>query len=103
MDILYNDGYVYFSYSHKIDKNFQALLCNLRGKLVNNSIRNLEVLFISTPKIKFPDVHFGSRLAIKDNYLFASIGERGKGMIAQDPSQHPGSIIRIKLDGSNTT
>ena len=40
------------------------------------------------------------RLAIKDNHLFASAGERGKGMIAQDPSKHPGSIIRIKLDGS---
>ena len=29
-----------------------------------------------------------------------SIGERGKGMIAQDPTQHPGSIIRINSDGS---
>jgi quinoprotein glucose dehydrogenase len=38
-------------------------------------------------------------LAIKDNYLFASAGERGKGMIAQDPTKHPGSIIRIHLDG----
>ena len=31
--------------------------------------------------------------------MFASLGERGKGMIAQDPTQHPGSIIRIYLDG----
>ena len=38
--------------------------------------------------------------AIKDNYLFASAGERGGGMIAQDPTSHPGSIIRIYLDGS---
>ena len=44
--------------------------------------------------------HFGSRLAIKDNYLFASAGERGEGMIAQDPTKHPGSIIRINIDGS---
>ena len=44
--------------------------------------------------------HFGSRLAIKDNFLFASAGERGEGMIAQDPTKHPGSIIRIKIDGS---
>ena len=39
-------------------------------------------------------------MAIKDNYLFASAGERGKDMIAQDPNKHPGSIIRIHLDGS---
>ena len=37
---------------------------------------------------------------IKDNYLFASAGERGQGMIAQDPTKHPGSIIRINIDGS---
>ena len=36
-------------------------------------------------------------MVIKGNYLFASIGERGYGMIAQDPTKHPGSIIRIKL------
>ena len=44
--------------------------------------------------------HFGSRLVIKDKYLFISAGERGKGMIAQDANKHPGSIIRINLDGS---
>ena len=44
--------------------------------------------------------HFGSRLAIKDNHLYVTAGERGQGMIAQDFTKHPGSIIRIKLDGS---
>ena len=39
-------------------------------------------------------------MVIKDNHLYASIGERGKGMIAQDANKHPGSIIRINLDGS---
>jgi len=32
--------------------------------------------------------------------LYAGFGERGLGMIAQDPSKHPGSIIRINIDGS---
>ena len=31
---------------------------------------------------------------------FASAGERGQGMIAQDPTKHPGSIIRINIDGT---
>ena len=39
-------------------------------------------------------------MVIKDKFLFASFGDRGLGMIAQDPEQHPGSIIRIKTDGS---
>ena len=99
LDVLYHDGYVYFTYSHKIDKKFSSTAI-ARGNLVENSIKNLEIIFISNPKIKYSDVHFGSRIAIKDNYLFASIGERGGGMIAQDPTKHPGSIIRINLDGS---
>ena len=44
--------------------------------------------------------HFGSRIVKKNNYLYISAGERGKGMIAQDGLKHPGSIIRINLDGS---
>ncbi len=31
---------------------------------------------------------------------FLSAGERGGDSIAQDPTKHPGSIIRIHLDGS---
>ena len=40
-----------------------------------------------------------SRLVIKNKHLYISAGERGKGMIAQDPTKHPGSIIRIKTNG----
>ena len=65
LDVLYHDGYVYFSYSHQIDKKFSSTAI-ARGNLINNSIKNLEVIFISNPKIKYSDVHFGSRLAIKD-------------------------------------
>ena len=99
LDILYYEGYVYFTYSHKVDKKSSSTAI-ARGNLINNTIQNLQVIFISQPGISYSDVHFGSRLAIKNNYLFASIGERGKGMIAQDPTKHPGSIIRIHLDGS---
>ena len=60
---------------------------------------NFKNIFQAEPPID-SGYHFGSRLAIKDNYLFASAGERGQGMIAQDPTKHPGSIIRIHLDGS---
>ena len=39
-------------------------------------------------------------MVIKEDYLFITAGERGQGMIAQDFTKHPGSIIRIKVDGS---
>ena len=69
-----------------------------KAKLNKDELK-FENIFQADPPIE-SRYHFGSRLAIKDNYLFASIGERGEGMIAQDPSKHPGSIIRIHLDGS---
>ena len=69
-----------------------------KGQFDKNKI-NFKNIFQADPPIDSM-YHFGSRLAIKENYLFASVGERGKGMIAQDASKHPGSIIRIHLDGS---
>ena len=66
---------------------------------INDNIIDTEILLIAEPKINQAK-HFGSRIVIRDNHLFASFGERGKGMIAQDPTTHPGSIIRINLDGS---
>ncbi|MEK9885503.1 MAG: PQQ-dependent sugar dehydrogenase, partial [Pelagibacteraceae bacterium] len=39
------------------------------------------------------------RLEIVGDYLYASIGERGQGNIAQDPSNAIGSIIRIHKNG----
>ena len=65
----------------------------------NREKLNFNNIFRSEPPIRSP-YHFGSRIVIKDNYLFASLGERGKGMIAQEADKHPGSIIRINLDGS---
>jgi len=61
---------------------------------------NFNNIFQAQPPIK-SEYHFGCRMVIQDTqYLYASIGERGQGNIAQDPSEHPGSIIRINLDGS---
>jgi len=97
LDILYKDNFIWISYSEKMGNqktSTSIAIANLNKKKL--SFKNI---FQSNPPIN-SGYHFGSRLAIKDNYLFASTGERGKGMIAQDASKHPGSIIRIHLDGS---
>ncbi len=103
----HNDGHIYFSYSHDFKETIGAdkkpskssSTAIARGKLSGNEIKNLEILLVGKPKIH-TNKHFGSRIVIKDDYLFAGFGERDAGMIAQDPTQHPGSIIRIKKDGS---
>ena len=100
LDILYNDKYVYVSYSEN-RKNWKSSTSIAKATFDEQNLK-FENIFQAEPPID-SGYHFGSRLAIKDNYLFASAGERGKGMIAQDPTKHPGSIIRIKLDGSIPT
>ena len=101
LDVLYHKGFLYFSYSKSFSgqETQGSSTVIARGKLINNQIKNFKILFISKPLLK-KNIHWGSRLIIKNDHLFASIGERGLGMIAQDPTKHPGSIIRINLDGT---
>ena len=47
-------------------------------------------------------VHFGCRLAIKDNILYASVGDRGERNNAQNPRNHSGTIIHINLSPAKT-
>ena len=97
LDVLYHNKKVFISYSEK-RKDLESSTSIAMGKYSDNKI-NFKNIFRAEPPIE-SGYHFGSRLVIQDNYLFASVGERGQGMIAQDPTKHPGSIIRIHLDGS---
>ena len=97
LDILFKNKDVYVSYSEDRG-NWHTSTSVAKGKLNKNNIK-FKNIFRAEPPIESM-YHFGSRLVIKDKYLFITAGERGKGMIAQDPSKHPGSIIRINLDGS---
>ena len=65
----------------------------------NTEKLNFKNIFQAQPPIN-SGYHFGSRLVIKNKHLYVTAGERGQGMIAQDYTKHPGSIIRVNLDGS---
>ena len=97
LDILYKDNFVWVSYSE--DRGERKTSTSIAKAKLNRKELNFKNIFQADPPID-SGYHFGSRLAIKGDYLFASIGERGEGMIAQDPTKHPGSIIRIYTDGS---
>ena len=96
LDILYKDNIVWVTYTENRG-NYKTSTSIARGKFNKNTIEFANI-FQAHPPIDSP-YHFGSRLAIDGEYLYASVGERGQGMIAQDTSKHPGSIIRIHLDG----
>ena len=97
LDIIYKDQYVWVSYSEDRGSG-KSNTSIARGEFNNKNI-NFKNIFQASPDIN-SGYHYGSRLVIKDNQIYASIGERGGGMIAQDPTNHTGSIIRINLDGS---
>ena len=96
LDIIFQNGTVWVSYTEDRG-NYKTSTSIAKGKYNSEKIE-FENIFQAYPPIDSP-YHFGSRLGIKDDFLFASVGERGQGMIAQDASKHPGSIIRIHLDG----
>ena len=97
LDVFYKDSYVYVTYSENISKGTTSTSIS-KAKFNKNKLK-FKNIFRSIPPIK-SGYHFGSRIVIKGDYIYISSGERGGGIIAQDASKHPGSIIRIKIDGS---
>ena len=97
LDIIYQNNEIWISYSE--DRGSWKTSTSIAKAKLNKKELNFENIFQANPPID-SGYHFGSRLAIKGKFLFASAGERGQGMISQDPTKHPGSIIRIHLDGS---
>ena len=101
LEILYHENNIYISYAEKRGdfKLYGPSSTSIAKAKFNKEKLNFKNLFRANPPIRSP-YHFGSRMVIKGNHLYASVGERGKGMIAQETDKHPGSIIRINLDGS---
>ncbi len=96
LEILYHNDTIFVSYSENRGNGESST--SVASAIFNDKNLNFKNIFRAEPAIK-SGYHFGSRLVIKDNFLFITAGERGEGMIAQDPTKHPGSIIKIHLDG----
>ena len=76
LDILYKNNYVYVSYSE--DRlNGKSSTSVARAKFNLNSM-NFTNIFRAEPPVN-SGYHFGSRLAIKKDHLYISVGERGQG------------------------
>ena len=97
LDVLYRDNTIYVSYSENRG-NWETSTTVAKGIFDKEKIL-FKNIFRAEPPID-SGYHFGSRLVISDKHLYVTAGERGQGMIAQDVTKHPGSIIRINLDGS---
>jgi aldose sugar dehydrogenase len=96
LDIIHQNNTLWISYSE--NRGDSKTSTSIAKAQLNIKELNFKNIFQANPPID-SGYHFGSRLAIKGDYLYASAGERGQGMIAQDPTKHPGSIIRIYVNG----
>lgn len=77
LDIISEGNVVWVTCSIMKDKLLTTAV--YKSTLKNNSLINSELIFEATPYINNAK-HFGSRMTIVDDYLFVSIGERGKGI-----------------------
>lgn len=93
-----NHGWLYFTYSKP--GLIQAKTTLARARLKGMQLISWQDLLI-TDSASFRNIHYGSRIAFDGKgHLFFSVGDRGMREAAQDLSNHMGSILRLKLDGS---
>ena len=90
---------VYICYSSKVSGGSSTTL--MAGTLKEDKLISKKILFKSN-NVSGSGVHFGCRLAIINDQIFMSIGDRGNRYEAQDVNSHAGSVIRVnKYDGAN--
>ena len=98
LEILKHQDYIYLCFTEDRGSG-KTSTSIVRAKFSKTNLK-FKNIFQANPPIDSRK-HFGCRMVIQNNkYLYASIGERLKKNIAQDATKHPGSIIRIHLDGS---
>jgi len=78
--------------------NFKATTSIYSFDLIKNTLLNQKTLFMANNPSESSH-HFGCRLAINDNFIFATIGDRGNRANSQKLKSHSGSVIKILKNG----
>ena len=86
----------YICYSKPV--NGGAVTALDRAEVQKDSLINRQTLFQAND-VSARAVHFGCRIAIHNNHLYLSIGDRGQRDNAQNFGSHAGAVVRLNLDG----
>jgi glucose/arabinose dehydrogenase len=93
-----SEGWIYFTYTRRSD--LEAATTLARARMDRDQLVDWQDLLI-TDTATGARRHFGSRIAFDDKgHVFFGVGDRGERDMAQDLSNHIGTIMRLNLDGS---
>ena len=90
--------WLYLSYAAPMG-NKRSTTRLARARLVDNSLRELEVLYTAEPVVDTTK-HYGSRLLFDGGYLYMTVGERGQRQQSQLLDNDLGKVLRFNSDGS---
>ena len=103
MDVALDPGFadnrrLYFSYTEQVEGGWRTAVA--RAELAGDRLTSVRRIFAMN-RASSDGRHFGSRLAfLPDGDLLVTVGDRGQRERAQDPSDHAGSVLRMRPDGS---
>jgi len=92
------NGWIYLSFADGQGRS--SMTAVVRGRIRDGAWVDQETLFRAREDDRRnAAVHFGSRLALRDGYLFFTIGDRGAKQQAQDLNRPNGKVFRLKDNG----
>ena len=103
LDLVLDPGFarnrlLYFSYSEQVGGGLRTAVA--RAELAGDRLLGLRRIFAMN-RASSGGRHFGARLAfLPDGDLLVTVGDRGQRHRAQDPSDHAGSVLRMRPDGT---
>ena len=97
-------GHVFLTWAGRVEGGSTTQLGRARLDRDAGLLEDVVVLFRVSPGLGNAG-HYGSRIAIHDDHIFVSTGDRnfkdfGPDHIAQDLSSENGAVVRLRLDGS---
>ena len=92
--------FLYLTYSKPGEQPNTATTALARGRFDGKALTDVKDIFVAD-NMHTGGIHFGSKLAFsRDGHLFMTIGERNDRHRAQDPTNHGGTVVRLRDDGT---
>ena len=97
LDVYFHQDILYFTLSYSAYKSNTTALAKVSYK--DSKVSNYKVIYTANA-FEPTTHHYGSRILIKGDKLFMTVGERGQRDKSQDLTVHNGKVLRLNLDGS---